>query len=154
MLAPFTHSSTTVSAGVLRKDRAKAYNTLHYNCPSLHHNRVPHTILFITTVYPTLHSHDFTTAPQCGATDAEIKVPLKSHLLRTQSLKPRVGPYIAMHAALIAKDYFLISTLLVHSPAFFQNPSRVFSALAVASTPSCSGQKNKVSHPAGCRFPC
>ena len=52
MLAPFTHSSTTVSAGVLRKDRAKAYNTLHYNCPSLHHNRVPHTILFITTVHP------------------------------------------------------------------------------------------------------
>ena len=45
--------------------------------------------------------------PQWGAADAEIK----SHLLRTQSLKvltlkPRVGQYIAMHATLTARDFF------------------------------------------------
>ena len=46
------------------------------------------------------------------------------HLVRTQSLnvlplKPGVGPYIAMHATLTARYLFLISTLPVHSPAFF-----------------------------------
>ena len=43
-----------------------------------------------------------------GAVDAEIK----SHLMRTQSLKvlllkPGVGQYIAMHATLTARDFFL-----------------------------------------------
>ena len=41
---------------------------------------------------------------------------LKSHLLRTQSLKvfplkPTVSQYIAIHATLTARDFFLISTL-------------------------------------------
>ena len=39
---------------------------------------------------------------------------LKSHLMRSQSLKvlplkPEVGQYIAMHAALTARDFFLAS---------------------------------------------
>ena len=52
---------------------------------------------------------------------------LKSHLVRTQSLhilplKPGVSQYIAIHATLTARDFstLLISTLPVHSPAFFQ----------------------------------
>ena len=48
--------------------------------------------------------------PQWGAADAEIKVP--SDLVRTQSLnvlpfKPGVGQYIAIHATLTARDFFV-----------------------------------------------
>ena len=54
---------------------------------------------------------------------------LKSHLLRTQSLKvflfkPGVGQYVALHATLSARNFsWLMSTLPVYSPAFFQNLS-------------------------------
>ena len=46
--------------------------------------------------------------PQCGAVDQK----LKSYLVRTQSLnilplKPGVGQYIAIHATLTARDFFL-----------------------------------------------
>ena len=58
---------------------------------------------------------------------------LKSHLVRTQSLnvlplKPGVGQYIAIHATLTARDFsfLLISTLPVHSPAFFPKPLPIF----------------------------
>ena len=60
---------------------------------------------------------------------------LKSHLVRTQSLNALplnsgVGPYIAIHTTLTARDFFLAySTLPVHSPAFFQNLSRFFSCV-------------------------
>ena len=63
---------------------------------------------------------------------------LKSHLMRTQSLnivplKPGVGQYIAIHATLTARDFFLaISTLPVHSPAFFPKPLPISPVLAVA----------------------
>ena len=43
-----------------------------------------------------------------------------SGVLRTQKLKPGAGPNIATHPAL------LISTLTVHSPAFFPNPPEFF----------------------------
>ena len=64
---------------------------------------------------------------------------LKSHLVRTQSLnvlpfKPRVDQYIAIHATLTTRDFFLISALPVHSPAFFQNLSQFFPVLAVTNT--------------------
>ena len=57
---------------------------------------------------------------------------LNSHLTRTQSLKvlplnPGVGKYIAMHATLTSRDFFLANFIFpVHSPAFFPNLSRVF----------------------------
>ena len=50
---------------------------------------------------------------------------LKSHPVRTQSLnvlplKPGVGQYIAIHATLAARDFFLAYFFpSVHSPAFF-----------------------------------
>ena len=47
----------------------------------------------------------------------------------------------------------LISTLPVHSSAFFQNLSWNFPLSAVASTGSCVGPQNKIGHLAGCRFP-
>ena len=64
---------------------------------------------------------------------------LKSHLVRTQSLnvlalKSGVGQHIARHATLTARNfflaYFLLLTLPVHSPAFFQNLSRFFSCVS------------------------
>ena len=48
----------------------------------------------------------------------------------------------------------LISTFLVHSPAFFPNLSQVFLALAAASTGSCVGLQNEIGYLAGCRLPC
>ena len=87
---------------------------------------------------------------------------LKSHLVRTQSLnllpfKPRVGQYIAIHATPTARDFFLA----YFSPSgpficifFFQNSPFFFSLLAVANTGSCVGPRNKIGHPAWCRFPC
>ena len=60
--------------------------------------------------------------PQWDTANAEIKAPL----LRTQSLevlplKAGVRQHTAMHASPIARDFLLelISTLPVHSPAFF-----------------------------------
>ena len=67
---------------------------------------------------------------------------LKSHLVRTQSLnvlplKPGVGQYIAIHATLTVRDFFL-SCLFLHLRSirlhFFQNLSRFFPVLAVANT--------------------
>ena len=84
---------------------------------------------------------------------------LKSHLMRTQSLmvlplKPGVGQYMAMHATLTARNFFLVNFYLpVHSPAFFPNLSRVFPVLAVPDTGSSVGLPNKIGHPAGCSFP-
>ena len=59
---------------------------------------------------------------------------LKSHLVRTQSLnvlplKPGVSQYIAIHATLTARNFFLISTLPVHSPAFFPKPLPIVSCV-------------------------
>ena len=41
--------------------------------------------------------------PQCGAADAEIKFPSGENT----ELKPEVGQYIAVHATLTARDFFL-----------------------------------------------
>ena len=92
-----------------------------------------------------------------GTADAEIK----SHLVRTLSLnvfplKPGVGQNIAIHATLIAEDFFLahfypIQAIHLH---FSQNLSRFFPALAVANTGSCVGPQNEIGHPAGHRFSC
>ena len=65
---------------------------------------------------------------------------LKSHLLRTQSLnihplKPSVGQYIAIHATLTARDFFLAYFYpSVHSPALFPKPLPILPVLAVANT--------------------
>ena len=52
--------------------------------------------------------------------------PVRTQSLKVRPLKHRVGQYIAMHATLTAMDFFLISTLPVHSPAFFSKTSREF----------------------------
>ena len=71
---------------------------------------------------------------------------LKSHLLRTQSLKilplkPGVGQYIAIHATPTARDFFL-ANFYPSGPLtciFFQNLSRVFPVFASANAGSCVG---------------
>ena len=85
---------------------------------------------------------------------------LKFRLIRTQSLKvfplkPGVGQYIAMHATLTARDFFL-ANFYPSGPftCIFQNLSRVCLVLAVANIDFCVGPQNKIGHPAGCRFPC
>ena len=80
---------------------------------------------------------------------------LKSHLMRTQSLKvlllkPGVGQYIAMHATLTARDFFLANFYPSGSFTFiFFNSPEFFLLLTVANTGSCVGQQNKEGHPAG-----
>ena len=90
--------------------------------------------------------------------DAEIK----SHMLRTKSLKvlplkPEVGQYIAMHATLTARDFFL--AYFYPSGPFScifskTSPKKKIPVLAVAYTGSYVGPQNKRGQPVGCRFPC
>ena len=85
---------------------------------------------------------------------------LKSHLVRTQSLnvlplKPEVSQYIAIHATLTARAFFL---------AYFYT-SGLFTCIFPKTSPDfslcwlllrhgfCVGPQNKIGHPAGCRFP-
>ena len=50
----------------------------------------------------------FLPTPQWGAVDAEIKVPSGENTeLKRSPLKPGVGQYIAIHATLTARDFFL-----------------------------------------------
>ena len=56
-----------------------------------------------------------------------------------------------VHSLMLSIQFFLyppspllISTLPVHSPAFFQNLSQVFPVSAVANTGSCVGPQNKI----------
>ena len=61
--------------------------------------------------------------------------------------KPGVGQYIAIHATLTAREFFL---------AYFY-PSSSFTCIFSKTSPnffSFVGLQNKIGHPAGCRFPC
>ena len=87
---------------------------------------------------------------QWGAADAEIK----GSFVQNPDLKS--SPFSAWRRSVYSHACyaccqgfsFVISTLPVHSPAFFpQNLSRVFPVLAVANTGSCVGPQNKISHP-------
>ena len=86
---------------------------------------------------------------------------LKSHLVRAQSLnvfplKPGVGQYIAIHARLTARDFFL--AYFYPSGPFtclsFRNLSRFFMCWLWLTHGSCVGLQNKIGHPARGRFPC
>ena len=86
---------------------------------------------------------------------------LKSHLVRTKSLnvlplKPGVGQYIAIHATLTARDFFLayFYTSGPFTSIFFQTSPDFSLCLLWLIHGSCVGPQNKIGHPAGCRFPC
>ena len=64
---------------------------------------------------------------------------LKSHLVRTHilkvlSLKPGVGQYIAVHATLAARDFFLTLPFQYVHLHFFPKPLPISPVLAVANT--------------------
>ena len=85
---------------------------------------------------------------------------LKSHLVRTHSLnvlplKLGVSQHIAIHATLTARDFFL-AYFYTSGPftCIFSKTSPDFSLCWLWLTHgSCVGPQNKISHPAGCRFP-
>ena len=62
--------------------------------------------------------------------DTEIVPSGENTELKRSPLKPGIGQYIATHATLTARDFFLISTLLVRSPAFFPKPLPSFSCVS------------------------
>ena len=77
--------------------------------------------------------------------------------MRTQSLKvfPGVGQYIAVHATLTSRDFFL-AYLYPSGPftAFLPKPLPNFPMFAVANAWFLCGPQNKIGHPAGDRFLC
>ena len=81
---------------------------------------------------------------------------MRTQSLKVLPLKPGVDQYIlpCIFRLLPGISSLLISTLPVHSPAFFQNLSQVFPVLAAANTGSCVGRQNKVGHLAGSRVEC
>ena len=86
---------------------------------------------------------------------------LKSHLVRTQSLnvlplKPGVSQYIAIHATLTARDFFLayFYTSGPFTCIFSKTSPDFFLCWLWLTHGSCVGPQNKIGHPAGCRFPC
>ena len=94
--------------------------------------------------------------PQWGAADAEIKVPSGENTeLNVLPLKPGVGQYVAIHATLTAMDFFL-ADLYSSSPFTCILPktsSDFFMCWLWLTHGSCVGPRNKIGHPAGCRFP-
>ena len=97
-------------------------------------------------------------SPQWGAADAEIKVPSGENTeLKRSPCKAWSSQYIAIHATLTARDFFLSCLFLhfrsIHLP-FFQNLSRFFLCWLRLTHGSCVSPQNKIGHSAGCRFPC
>ena len=121
-------------------------------------------IIVIRKVHPTdlceMSYADFSTdVPQWGDADAEIKVPsgenteLKRSPFKDWSRSVYSHTYYAYCQGFLS--FLPISTLPVHSPAFFSKTSPNFSLCWLWLTHgSCEGPQNKIGHPAGCRFPC
>ena len=62
------------------------------------------------TPFKNICTEDIFYLPAAGAADAEIKVPsVENTSLKVFPLKPGEGQYLAMHAALTARNFFLAS---------------------------------------------
>ena len=96
--------------------------------------------------------------PQCGAADAEIKVPSGENTELKRSPFKAWSRSIYSHTCYAYCQGFLsfliIFTLPVHSPAFFPKPLPIFPCWLWLTHGSCVGPQNKLGHPVGCRFPC
>ena len=101
-----------------------------------------------------LFFHSSSSSPQWGAADAEIKVPSGENTeLKRSPFKARVDQYIAIHARLTARDFFL-ACFYPSGPftCIFSKPSRFFLCWLWLTHGSCVGPQNKIGHPVGCRF--
>ena len=85
---------------------------------------------------------------------------LKSHLMRTQSVKVfplKIGSRsVYCHACYANCRESFLANFYPSGPftrIFPKNLSQVFPVLAVAHTGSCVGPQNKIGYSAGCRFP-
>ena len=81
---------------------------------------------------------------------------MRTQSLKVLPLKPGVGQYIAMHAVLTARDFFL-DNFYPSGPfscIFSKTSPKVFPVLAAANTGSCVGPQNKIGDLAGCRVLC
>ena len=125
----------------------REYTTLLLNC---------HEVSYTFELWLEVLRVDFTcVSPSCnryGPRNGDLRTQkLNSHLVRAQSLnvlpvKPGVGQYIAIHATLTDRDFFLAYFLpfQVHSPALFSKFLPIFyPVLAEANTGSCVGPQNK-----------
>ena len=128
-----------------------------FTCISIH--KFSHQLSVFSLCSPSLISASLvlSTIPRSGELRTQK---LKSHLVRAQSfnvlpLKPGVGQYIAIHATLTARDFFL-AYFYTSGPftCIFSKTSTGFSMCWLWLTHgSCVGPQNKIGHPAGCRFP-
>ena len=139
-----------------------AFSTIFHSINSPDKSLLSHSVplvlfppfLVLSTIYLFMTVSPNESLPKWSRSGELWKQKLRSHLLRTQSLKvfpvkPGVGQYIATHATLTARDLFLAnfypSSLFC---IFSQNLSGVFPVLALANTGSCVGLQNKTGHPA------
>ena len=83
------------------------YKTITHHTCHVSAMKPPKTqTLFVKPLVTTRVIHE--TAPQWRAADAEIKVPsVENTELKRSPLKPGVGQYIAVHATLTAREFFL-----------------------------------------------
>ena len=90
--------------------------------------------------------------PQWGSADVEMNVlSVENTELKASPLKRGVGQYIAIHAVLTARDFFL-ANCYPSGPFTCIFPKPLPSSF-VANSGSCVGSQNKIGHPARCRFP-
>ena len=89
----------------------------------------------ISLIFPPNGGRECPMSPPCLESQGCHLIPL-CYLLSRSSAMLRLLP---------GSSSSLISTLPVHSPAFFPKPLPIF---------SCVGLQNKISHPVWCRFPC
>ena len=118
-------------------------------------------VLYFLLLYSVVtEQHSSALSPRSGELRTQK---LKSHLVKTQSLnvlplKPGVGQYIAIHATLFARDFFL-AYFYTSGPftCIFSKTSPDFSLCWLWLTHgSCVGPQNKIGHQldAGSRVEC
>ena len=120
------------------------------------------SVAIIVSVLPATTTSTFESAKVCvfiPAVGSCGRRKLKFHLVRTESLnvfpfKPEVGQYIAIHATLTARVFFL--AYFYPSGPFtcvFSKPLPISPVLVWLTHGSRVGPQNTIGHPAGCRFP-
>ena len=102
-------------------------------------------------------SGQFSLLLQWGAADAEIKIPSGENTELKRSPSKAWSRSLYSHTCYAYSQRFfpcfflLFRSIHLH---FFKNLYRVFPLLTVVNTASYVGLRNKLAHPAGCRFPC